>query len=270
VAETSPPPNWSDYPAATRIFMLLCDDPDAQRVLGHHWTAHDIPVECMGSRKVRLCTSAGRILVGLNDFRRPGLGVSATKSRKTRSRLRDEVYEKFIADHECGDAHAQSTHAAPKRALRFECRMMMKDGRLPKLGQNVSNNSVRIAAWNIASNRNHAAITSRIAELNLDICAMQEVWLDCAADLPAILGSASADPDGYCWYFAPALSPHQIDSRKSEYFWACHPVDDCIPAHRLISTGTQSRRPRYECRDRAPHHAGMCAPIRASLEFACV
>jgi endonuclease/exonuclease/phosphatase family metal-dependent hydrolase len=90
--------------------------------------------------------------------------------------------------------------------------------RLPKLGRHVSKNSLRIATWNIASSRNHAAIASRIAKLDLDICAMQEVWLDCTADLPAILNSASPDLNGYCWYFASALSPHQLDSRKAEYF----------------------------------------------------
>jgi endonuclease/exonuclease/phosphatase family metal-dependent hydrolase len=82
----------------------------------------------------------------------------------------------------------------------------------------VSTNSLRIATWNIASNRNLAAIASQIAKLDLDICTMQEVWIDCTADLPAILNSGSAELDGYCWYFAPMLSPDQSNSRKSEYF----------------------------------------------------
>jgi endonuclease/exonuclease/phosphatase family metal-dependent hydrolase len=82
----------------------------------------------------------------------------------------------------------------------------------------MSKNSLRIGTWNIASNRNHAAVASRIAKLDLDICAMQEVRIDCTDDLPAILNPASSSLGGYCWYFAPALSPRQLDSRKSEYF----------------------------------------------------
>lgn len=79
-------------------------------------------------------------------------------------------------------------------------------------------NSLQIATWNIASNRNHAAIALRIAELGLDVCLMQEVWLDCAVDLPAMLESVPADLGDYCWYFAPALSPYELHSHKSEYF----------------------------------------------------
>ena len=82
----------------------------------------------------------------------------------------------------------------------------------------MSSDSLRIATWNTASNRNHAAIASRIAELGLDVCLMQEVWLDCAVDLPAMLEPVSADLADYCWYFVPALSPHELHSRKSEYF----------------------------------------------------
>ncbi len=82
----------------------------------------------------------------------------------------------------------------------------------------MSQKSLRIATWNIASNRNYVAITSRLAELDLDICAMQEVRLDCAAHLPAILDFTSPDLRGYRWFFAPTLSPGELDTNESQYF----------------------------------------------------
>jgi len=75
---------------------------------------------------------------------------------------------------------------------------------------------LRIGTWNIGSKRNHDAIISRIAELDLDVCAMQEVWLDCATDLPALANRGGSG--GYCWYFTPALSPYELDRHKSEYY----------------------------------------------------
>ena len=61
-------------------------------------------------------------------------------------------------------------------------------------------NSLRIATWNIASNKNFSAIASRTAELDIDICAMQEVSFDPMVDLPAMFGhadrSAARTPPG--------------------------------------------------------------------------
>jgi Raf kinase inhibitor-like YbhB/YbcL family protein len=39
----SPPLQWSDAPAGTRSFALLCDDPDAPGGTWHHWAAYDLP-----------------------------------------------------------------------------------------------------------------------------------------------------------------------------------------------------------------------------------
>jgi endonuclease/exonuclease/phosphatase family metal-dependent hydrolase len=75
---------------------------------------------------------------------------------------------------------------------------------------------LRIGTWNIGSNRHHDEIVARIAELDLDICATQEVWLDCATDLLAIIRCASSS--GYCWYFTPALTPNELNRNKSEYY----------------------------------------------------
>jgi Raf kinase inhibitor-like YbhB/YbcL family protein len=41
--DLSPPLQWSDAPAETRSFVVLCDDPDAPAGTWHHWAAYDIP-----------------------------------------------------------------------------------------------------------------------------------------------------------------------------------------------------------------------------------
>jgi endonuclease/exonuclease/phosphatase family metal-dependent hydrolase len=82
----------------------------------------------------------------------------------------------------------------------------------------IASRSLRIGTWNIASNKNRDAIISRIAELNLDICSLQEVLLDCVVDLPLVLSSGVGDSHGYYWYFAPALSPDELDRGKSTYY----------------------------------------------------
>jgi len=42
--DASPPLDWSDAPADTRSFVVLCDDPDTLAGTWHHWAAYDIPV----------------------------------------------------------------------------------------------------------------------------------------------------------------------------------------------------------------------------------
>jgi Raf kinase inhibitor-like YbhB/YbcL family protein len=71
--DLSPPLNWSDAPAQTRSFVLLCDDPDAPAGTFHHWAAYDIPPD-----RSALPEGAGKGGEGLkqaiNDFGRPGYG----------------------------------------------------------------------------------------------------------------------------------------------------------------------------------------------------
>jgi len=71
----SPPLDWTDAPAGTRSFVLLCDDLDAPGGIWHHWAAYDIPVDRAG-----LTGGAGRragkdgLKQAINDFGQPGYG----------------------------------------------------------------------------------------------------------------------------------------------------------------------------------------------------
>jgi Raf kinase inhibitor-like YbhB/YbcL family protein len=71
--DVSPPLDWSDPPAGTRSFVVLCDDPDAPSGTWHHWAAYDIPHGCS-----TLPADAGAAPNGfrqaLNDFGKPGYG----------------------------------------------------------------------------------------------------------------------------------------------------------------------------------------------------
>lgn len=78
--------------------------------------------------------------------------------------------------------------------------------------------SFRIATWNIASNKNFNAIASRIAELDIDICAMQEVSFAPTTDLPAMFGRVDGNTSEYDWHFMPALTPEQLGGGKFEYY----------------------------------------------------
>ncbi|HTV34449.1 MAG TPA: YbhB/YbcL family Raf kinase inhibitor-like protein [Methylocella sp.] len=73
--DVSPPLQWSDAPAETHSFALLCDDPDAPAGIWHHWAAYDIPANLTG-----LPEGAGRSAKddrfkhATNDFGRAGYG----------------------------------------------------------------------------------------------------------------------------------------------------------------------------------------------------
>jgi Raf kinase inhibitor-like YbhB/YbcL family protein len=73
--DLSPPLDWSDAPAETRSFVVLCDDPDAPAGTWHHWAAYDIPVDCKGL-PVGAAALAGKegFQQALNDFGKPGYG----------------------------------------------------------------------------------------------------------------------------------------------------------------------------------------------------
>jgi len=73
--DLSPPLAWSGAPAATRSFVLLCDDPDAPGGTWHHWAAYDIP-----ANQTELVENAGQggfsqgFKQAINDFQKPGYG----------------------------------------------------------------------------------------------------------------------------------------------------------------------------------------------------
>lgn len=78
--------------------------------------------------------------------------------------------------------------------------------------------SFRIATWNIASNKNYDAIASRAAQLDIDICAMQEVSFDPMTDLVAMFGPVNRKSPEYSWHFMPARVPEQPGGGRFEYF----------------------------------------------------
>ena len=73
--DISPPLSWSEPPAGTRSFVLLCDDHDAPGGTWHHWAAYDIPANLTS-----LVSGAAQHIERLafkqavNDFQRVGYG----------------------------------------------------------------------------------------------------------------------------------------------------------------------------------------------------
>jgi hypothetical protein len=80
--DLSPPLQWSDAPAVTRSFVLLCDDPDAPAGKWHHWAAYNIP-----STQHSLSEGGSRdaeqqgVKQAINDFHRAGYGGPCTPHR---------------------------------------------------------------------------------------------------------------------------------------------------------------------------------------------
>ena len=71
--DVSPPLAWSEAPAQTRSFVLLCDDPDAPGGTWHHWAAYDIPAERRALAQ-GVARHAENIWQATNDFHRVGYG----------------------------------------------------------------------------------------------------------------------------------------------------------------------------------------------------
>jgi Raf kinase inhibitor-like YbhB/YbcL family protein len=73
--DISPPFEWSEVPAGTWSFALLCEDPDAPGGTWHHWAAYDLAPTVTG-----LPLDAGNNAAKLsfkqaiNDFGKPGYG----------------------------------------------------------------------------------------------------------------------------------------------------------------------------------------------------
>jgi Raf kinase inhibitor-like YbhB/YbcL family protein len=75
-ADLSPPLRWSDPPAGTKSFALICDDPDAPAGTWVHWLLWNLPSGARalpaGVGKVKELPDGSR--QGTNDFRRIGYG----------------------------------------------------------------------------------------------------------------------------------------------------------------------------------------------------
>lgn len=75
-ADTSPPLTWSDPPAGTKSFALICDDPDAPRKTWVHWVLYDLPAD---ARKLDGAVPSKEVLAneakqGKTDFGTVGYG----------------------------------------------------------------------------------------------------------------------------------------------------------------------------------------------------
>jgi Raf kinase inhibitor-like YbhB/YbcL family protein len=77
--DTSPPLRWTDPPAGTKSFALICDDPDAPRGTWVHWVLYNLPAntrELPEAVRARETLEAGA-RQGRNDFSKIGYGGPA-------------------------------------------------------------------------------------------------------------------------------------------------------------------------------------------------
>jgi Raf kinase inhibitor-like YbhB/YbcL family protein len=77
--DTSPTLKWSEPPAPTKSFALICDDPDAPRGTWVHWVLFNLPggvrdLEGAVTNKETLASGAKQ---GKNDFGKIGYGGPA-------------------------------------------------------------------------------------------------------------------------------------------------------------------------------------------------
>jgi Raf kinase inhibitor-like YbhB/YbcL family protein len=75
-ADFSPPLEWSESPAGTKSFALVCDDPDAPMGTWVHWVIYDIPptATMLAEGITREKDLPGGGTQGINDFRKIGYG----------------------------------------------------------------------------------------------------------------------------------------------------------------------------------------------------
>jgi Raf kinase inhibitor-like YbhB/YbcL family protein len=72
----SPALDWSEIPAGTKSFALICDDPDAPSGMWVHWVVYNIPhsITLFDEHFVYMNRIVKDILAGTNDFRRQEYG----------------------------------------------------------------------------------------------------------------------------------------------------------------------------------------------------
>ena len=71
--DVSPPLEWSEAPAGTGSFVLLCDDPDAPAGTWHHRAIYDVPAS-QSELPQGVGGQQGPFKQSSNDFKRPGYG----------------------------------------------------------------------------------------------------------------------------------------------------------------------------------------------------
>ena len=73
-ANASPPLAWTNAPAGTKAFALICDDPDAPGGSWVHWVLYDLPPEMSslagGAEKTE--SVLGSAKQGMTDFHKVG------------------------------------------------------------------------------------------------------------------------------------------------------------------------------------------------------
>jgi len=74
--DVSPPLEWTDPPAGTQSFALICDDPDAPVGTWVHWVVYDLPAETRGLPEAVPADAdlPGGGRSGENSWRRLGYG----------------------------------------------------------------------------------------------------------------------------------------------------------------------------------------------------
>lgn len=72
--DVSPPLVWTNAPEGTKVFVLICDDPDAPVGTWVHWVLYDIPVDirALDEAMPKDEQVLGSAKQGRNDFRRIG------------------------------------------------------------------------------------------------------------------------------------------------------------------------------------------------------
>lgn len=75
-ADVSPPLRWAEPPAGTKMFALICDDPDAPAGTWVHWVIYSIPPGATGLAEgvPPSKTLADGSKQGVNDFGKVGYG----------------------------------------------------------------------------------------------------------------------------------------------------------------------------------------------------
>lgn len=108
-ADVSPPLAWSDVPAGTAAFALICDDPDAPAGTWVHWVLYNLPSSVTGLRE----GDAGGGVQGRNDFRTARYGGPCPPPGKPH-----RYFFKLYALKQSLDLKAGATKADVERAMR--------------------------------------------------------------------------------------------------------------------------------------------------------